>query len=97
MKWHDGFEDQLFAVRIVDICENISNVIMKTNVGTADKVIRIIIAAVAAALIVTNTLTGTWAIVAGVVGGIMLITGLTGFCGLYKVFGMSTCPMEKNK
>lgn len=40
-------------------------------------------------------LTGTWAIVAGVVGGIMLITGLMGFCGLYKVFGMSTCPMKK--
>jgi hypothetical protein len=69
--------------------------IMQTNVGTTDKVIRIIIAAAAAALIVTNTLTGTWAIVVGIVGAIMLITGLTGFCGLYKVFGMSTCPIEK--
>ncbi|HKK09718.1 MAG TPA: DUF2892 domain-containing protein [Bacteroidales bacterium] len=67
---------------------------MNANVGTTDKVIRFIIAAAAAAVILTNTLTGTWAIVAGVVGGIMLITGLTGFCGLYKVFGMSTCPMK---
>ena len=67
---------------------------MKTNVGKVDKIIRIIIAAVAAALIATSTLTGTWAIVVGIVGAAMLITGLTGFCGLYKVFGMSTCPME---
>ena len=67
---------------------------MKTNVGKVDKIIRIIIAVVAAALIVTNTLTGTWAIVVGIVGAAMLITGLTGFCGLYKVLGMSTCPME---
>lgn len=70
---------------------------MKANVGTTDKVIRFLIAAAAAALILTNTLTGTWAIVAGVVGGAMLITGLTGFCGLYKVFGMSTCPMKKTE
>jgi hypothetical protein len=70
---------------------------MNANVGTTDKVIRFIIAAAAAALILTNTLTGTWAIVAGVAGGIMLITGLTGFCGLYKVFGMSTCPMKKTE
>ncbi len=70
---------------------------MKANVGTTDKVIRFLIAAAATALILTNTLTGTWAIVAGVVGGAMLITGLTGFCGLYKVFGMSTCAMKKSE
>lgn len=70
---------------------------MNTNVGTTDRAIRFLIAAAAAALILTNTLTGTWAIVAGIIGGIMLITGLTGFCGLYKVFGMSTCPMKKSE
>jgi len=67
---------------------------MKKNVGTTDKVIRIIIAVVAAGLIITQTLTGIWAIVVGIVGAAMLVTSLTGVCGLYKVFGMSTCPME---
>lgn len=67
---------------------------MKKNVGTADQIIRIAIAAVAAGLIITKTLTGTWAIVAGIVGAAMLITAVTGFCGLYKVFGMSTCPAK---
>lgn len=67
---------------------------MKKNVGTTDKVIRIIIAVAAAGLIITQTLTGIWAIVVGIIGGAMLVTSLTGFCGLYKVFGMSTCPMK---
>ena len=70
---------------------------MKTNVGKADKVIRVIIAVVAAALIVTQTLTGTWAIVVGIAGAAMLITSITGFCGLYKVFGMSTCSMKETE
>ncbi len=67
---------------------------MKKNVGTADQIIRIVIAAVAAGLIITKTLTGTWAIVVGIVGAAMLITAVTGFCGLYKIFGMSSCPAK---
>lgn len=67
---------------------------MKKNVGTTDQIVRVIIAAVAVGLIITKTLTGTWAIVAGIVGAAMLLTAVSGFCGLYKVFGMSTCPKK---
>mgnify|MGYP006280184907 FL=1 len=67
---------------------------MKKNVGTADQIIRVVIAAIAAGLIIFKALTGTWAIVVGIVGVVMLITAVTGFCGLYKVFGMSTCPAK---
>lgn len=70
---------------------------MKKNVGTTDQVIRIIIAAIAAGLIITKTLTGTWAIVAGIAGAVLLITAITGFCGLYKVFGISSCAAKSNK
>jgi len=70
---------------------------MKKNVGTADQIIRVVIAAIAVGLIITKTLTGTWAIVAGIVGAAMLITAVTGFCGLYKVFGMSTCPAKSKE
>lgn len=70
---------------------------MKTNVGTVDKVIRFLIAAAAAALILTNTITGTVAIVVGIIGGVMLVTGLTGFCGLYKVLGMNTCQVKESE
>ena len=63
---------------------------MKKNIGTADKVIRIVIALTAAVLIVTETLTGTAALIIGIIGVVMLLTGLAGFCGLYSLLGIST-------
>ncbi len=67
---------------------------MKTNVGSLDRVIRFIIAIAAAVLIILGVVKGTWAIVIGIVGGIMLVTGILGFCGLYGLFGIRTCPMK---
>jgi len=63
---------------------------MKKNESGLDRIIRIILAAVIAVLYFTGVLSGTWAIVLGIVGVISLITGLTGFCALYKLFGIST-------
>lgn len=71
---------------------------MKKNMGTIDKVIRLLIVVAVAALYFTNVISGTLAIILGVVALIMLITSLTGFCGLYSIFGISTCkvkPQEK--
>jgi hypothetical protein len=31
----------------------------------------------------------------GYIGIVPLATGLIGFCPLYKLFGLSTCPMPK--
>jgi len=69
--------------------------IMAKNVGTADIIIRLLIAVAAAVLIFTKTITGTWAIVLGIVGVVMLLTALAGRCGLYALLGISTCPMKK--
>ena len=63
---------------------------MKKNESGLDRIIRIILAAVIAVLYFTGVLSGTWAIVLGIVGVISLVTGLTGFCALYKLFGIST-------
>lgn len=68
---------------------------MKKNMGTADKVIRFIIAAVLIALYYTGTLTGTLGIVGLVVAGIFVLTSLVNFCPLYAIFGIRTCPAEK--
>lgn len=68
---------------------------MKKNVGKADKVIRIILAVVLGVLYFNGTITGTWGIVALVVGVIMLVTAFMGSCPLYSVFGFSSCPMKK--
>ncbi len=63
---------------------------MKKNMGTIDKIIRISIAVLIAILYFTNVLTGTWAIILGVLGAVFLVTSLISFCPLYLPFGIST-------
>jgi hypothetical protein len=69
--------------------------IMKKNMGTADRTIRLIVAALIAGLYFTNIITGTWAIVLLVLAGVFVFTSLLAFCPLYTLFGISTCPMKK--
>ncbi|MDI6750077.1 MAG: YgaP family membrane protein [Pseudomonadota bacterium] len=62
---------------------------MKQNVGGIDRVLRII---VGLALI-------AWALMGGPVwawiGIVPLGTGLVGFCALYPLLGINTCPSKK--
>jgi hypothetical protein len=68
---------------------------MKTNVGSTDKIIRIVLAVVFAALYFTGTVTGTLGMVLLVLGGVFLATSLIGFCPLYTLVGMNTCAVKK--
>ncbi|MFZ6051023.1 YgaP family membrane protein [Halocola ammonii] len=70
---------------------------MKKNMGTADRVIRVIIAAIIATLYFTGTLTGTLGVVLLVLSGVFVLTSLVSFCPLYTIFGMRTCPMQKGE
>ena len=63
---------------------------MKMNMGTIDKVIRIIIAVIIAALYFTDVLTGTLGIVLLILAGVFVLTSLIGFCPLYVPFGLNT-------
>lgn len=56
---------------------------MKKNMGTADRVLRIIAALVIAYLILSESLTGTLATVMGIVGIVLLLTAAIGFCPAY--------------
>lgn len=67
---------------------------MKKNMGMADKVIRIIIAAVIAALYFTNIISGTLGIILLILGGIFVLTSLVSICPLYAPFGLSTRSKE---
>jgi uncharacterized protein HemY len=67
---------------------------MKTNVGSTDKIIRIIVAVVLSGLFITGTVSGTLGYVLLALGGIMLATSLIGFCPLYTLFGLNTCPRK---
>ncbi len=67
---------------------------MKKNMGSVDKTIRIIIAAVVAGLYYKEILTGTLGIVLLVLAGVFVLTSLISFCPLYTLFGINTCPKE---
>jgi len=63
---------------------------MKRNIGSADRITRIIIAAVIAVLYFTSTITGAWGIVLMVAAGIILLTGIINFCPIYYALGINT-------
>jgi len=66
-------------------------VIMKKNMGTSDKVVRIILAIVVAILYFAGVISGTIGIVLLVLAGVFVLTSLISFCPLYAPFGISTC------
>lgn len=67
---------------------------MKKNMGSADKTIRLLIAAVLVVLYFTGTLTGTLGIIGLVVAAVFTLTSLVSFCPLYTVLGIKTCKVK---
>ena len=70
---------------------------MKKNMGSTDKIIRIILAAVFASLFFTGTVTGLAGYILLALGAIFVLTSLVGFCPIYALIGLSTCPTESSK
>jgi len=68
---------------------------MIRNIGSADSLIRMIVAAAFAVLYFTNAVTGTLGIAMLIVAGALTITGLVGFCPLYSILRINT--RNKNK
>lgn len=68
---------------------------MNKNIGTFDRIARIIASAVGASLFFTNTVTGVagWIILAA--SGVLLITALLRFCPLYTLLGIQTCKTNQ--
>ena len=63
---------------------------MKKNMGTLDRIIRLILVAIVLLLYFTDVIGGTLAIILGVVAAIFFLTSLFSFCPLYLPFGIST-------
>jgi len=63
---------------------------MKKNMGTVDKVIRILIAVVVVILYFTNVISGTLGIVLLALSAVFVVTSILGFCPLYLPFSIST-------
>jgi len=68
---------------------------MKKNMGTIDKVIRILVAVVIAILFFTNVISGTLGIVLLVLAAVFVITSFISFCPLYFPFGINTGAKNK--
>lgn len=68
---------------------------MKKNMGLADRIIRITLAIVVVFLYYNKTITGTVGIVVLVLAGIFVLTSFVGFCPLYKLVGLNTCPVKQ--
>jgi len=68
---------------------------MKSNEGTTDRIIRLILGVVL--IIIGWPVLGnnTLGIIFDIVGVILLVTGIVGFCGIYKVLGISTIKTPK--
>ncbi|MBX2922342.1 MAG: DUF2892 domain-containing protein [Chitinophagaceae bacterium] len=68
---------------------------MKKNMGTADRIIRLLLAIVLVYLYVTKVVTGTIGIVLLVAGIVLAVTALINFCPLYRLLGVNTCAVKK--
>jgi hypothetical protein len=63
---------------------------MKKNVGSADKIIRLLLAAILIILFVFNVVSGILGYVLLAVAAVFIITSLLGYCPLWAIFGVST-------
>ena len=61
----------------------------KTNEGTIDRVLRVIVGLALIAIVFFGPKT-PW----GWIGLVPLLTGLAGTCPLYSILGIRTCPMK---
>lgn len=61
---------------------------MKKNEGKLDRIIRVVLGIVL--VIALFFVDGALKIILGVIGAVLLITGVLGFCGIYKLLGINT-------
>lgn len=65
---------------------------MLTNESAIDRALRVVLGIVVLSLVIAGPKT-LW----GLLGLVPLATGLVGFCPLYRLLGISTCPMPRGK
>jgi hypothetical protein len=63
---------------------------MKKNMGTIDRTIRILVAALFAVLVVAKVVTGPFAVIMLVLSGVFVLTSVASICPLYMLLGINT-------
>ena len=69
---------------------------MKKNMGQADRIVRVMLAAIVAVLYITNVISGSIAIVLLALSTVFILTSLIGSCPVYLPFGLSTLRKKSN-
>ena len=70
---------------------------MKKNMGSTDRVVRLIVAAIIAVLFFKGIVTGLLGLVLLILALVFVATSFISFCPLYTIFGISTRPTEKKE
>jgi hypothetical protein len=67
------------------------------NVGRKDATLRYV--AAAGLIIISILINANLALALGlyIAALVLIVTGMVGFCGLYKLFGIDTCPLDSKK
>ncbi len=68
---------------------------MKKNIGTIDKTLRILVAILIAALYFTGQISGTAALVLGILAVVFAITAFINFCPIWAALGINTLGRKK--
>lgn len=63
---------------------------MKRNMSNADRIVRVVVAALFAYLYFAGIVTGGLGIVLVVLGGVFVLTSVVSFCPIYAMFKLST-------
>lgn len=68
---------------------------LSQNVGRVDRIIRLGIGLVLATLFLAGVVAQPWNWVVAALAGIMVLTAALGFCPIYSVLRVSTCPVRR--
>lgn len=70
---------------------------MKTNIGSADKLIRLAIALILILLFYLEIIVGTLGLIALILAFVLAITSLINFCPIYALFRINTCKRKEKQ
>jgi hypothetical protein len=70
---------------------------MKRNMGTIDRIVRVVVAIIILVLHFTGVISGTLAIILLILSAVFILTSFISVCPLYLPFGISTRKLSTNK
>lgn len=68
---------------------------MKAKVGNIDKTVRLIRALLLGLILFFDLTTGILNFLVIILIVMLVVTSFTGFCGIYKLFGLNTCNIKE--